>query len=218
LRRALICVFCLVTSAAYAPAGPHPSAGFIANPSLTVVLDFAGPSSNKAISQMKQEVDGIMREAGLHLEWRSFDEATGTSHPDLVVIRFRGACSLDPGSLKEDKAGTGVGPLAFTYSTDGVVQPFGEVACDKVAASVRSVLSPCDFLRADFLLGRALGRVLAHELVHMLTGSDAHAREGVAKARLSGKDLITNLLVLSPPDIKRLRELYSPIALARAGR
>jgi hypothetical protein len=63
------------------------------------------------------------------------------------------------------------------------------------------------FPKADLLFGRALGRVLAHELVHVLTGSEAHGREGVQRAALSGKDLISSALVLSPADLARLREL-----------
>jgi hypothetical protein len=217
MRRALICVFCLMTTAAIAPAGPHPSSSLSDTPNLSVVLDFAGPFSNQTVIEMKQETNEILRETGLHLEWVPLGEAVEKSHPDLVLVRFRGACMLDPAGLKGESTDPS-GPLAFTYSTDGVVQPFGDVACDRVAATVRSVLCGSDFSRADFLLGRALGRVLAHELVHMLTGSVAHARDGVTKAALSGKDLIANSLLLSPVDVKTLRRIFSPLALARAGR
>ncbi len=40
------------------------------------------------------------------------------------------------------------------------------------------------------LFGRALGRVVAHEFIHMLRNSKNHDREGVEKASLSGVDLI----------------------------
>jgi hypothetical protein len=62
-----------------------------------------------------------------------------------------------------------------------------------------------DFARKDELLGRALGRVLAHELVHMLTKSGEHSREGVQRPALSGKQLIADSLPLSAFDIDRLR-------------
>jgi hypothetical protein len=61
-----------------------------------------------------------------------------------------------------------------------------------------------DYARADLLVGRALGRVVAHELVHMLTKSGQHAREGVQKAALSGRQLIAASLPLSAVDIDRL--------------
>jgi hypothetical protein len=95
--------------------------------------------------------------------------------------------------------------MAFTYSTDGVVQPFGEVACDKVTSAVRSAMSGGDFANADVLLGRALGRVLAHEVVHMLSKSGAHGRTGVARPALSGSQLIAPELRLEPEDLERMR-------------
>jgi hypothetical protein len=213
MRRAPNCVLCLI---AFAPAALHASSN-LRSPNLTIVMGVTGPFSDKAVSEMQQETDGIMKEAGLRLEWISLSEAMESSHSDLVVVRFKGSCVLDPGSVKEYPPSAG--PLAFTYISDGIVQPFSEVSCDKVAAAVRSVLRPGDFPRADSLLGRALGRVLAHELVHMLTGSEAHGRDGVAKAALSGKELISNnSLQLSPNDLERLRWIYGRPSMARAGR
>lgn len=68
-----------------------------------------------------------------------------------------------------------------------IVQPFTEVSCSKVAASVSSALEGEGFPRADVLFGRALGRVLAHEQVHVLTGSEVHGGGGGQRAALSGK-------------------------------
>ena len=97
---------------------------------------------------------------------------------DLVLVRFTGKCVLEPvGYLYDER-----GPMAFTYSTDGVVQPFSEVACDKVTSVVRSAMSGGDFANADVLLGRALGRVLAHEVVHILSKS------ACARAHRGGQD------------------------------
>jgi hypothetical protein len=62
-----------------------------------------------------------------------------------------------------------------------------------------------DYSRADLLIGRALGRVVAHELVHMLTKSGVHGTEGVEKPALSGKQLIAGVLPLSVFDIDRLK-------------
>jgi hypothetical protein len=214
MRRALTCVFCLWICAACAPAGSLPPS--TPTPKLTIVLNFTGPFSARAASEMKHEAGGILKEAGLHLDWLGLTEAVKTTVQDLVVVKFNGACALDPLSLNEDQADAAGDALAFTYSTEGVVQPFSEVACNRVAAVVRAALCTCDFQRADLLLGRALGRVVAHELVHILTGSQAHAREGVAKAALSGRDLIAPFLALSPIDLHRLRQIFSRHAVARA--
>ena len=119
---------------------------------------------------------------------------------NLVVVRFKGRCVLDPVRWLYDERG----PLAFTYTTAGAVQPVSEVACDQVAAAARSAMSGRDFAHADLLFGRALARVVAHELVHILSKSGAHGREGVARAALSGSSLISPDLRLNPADLERI--------------
>ena len=168
---------------------------------LTVVLQFQGTHSDRSVSEMEREAAGILQASGLRLNWRLGAEASQESYPDLVVVQFKGACKMEPVPFVYDERG----PLAFTYSSDGTVQPFGEVACDKVAASVRSAMWGDDFRNADLLMGRALGRVLVHELVHMLTRSGEHGREGVERPALSGKQLVASSLQLSRSDLARLR-------------
>jgi len=65
-------------------------------------------------------------------------------------------------------------------------------------------MSGDDFAKADLLLGRALGRVLAHEVVHILSKSGAHGRTGVEKTALSGSQLIAPELRLGPDDLERI--------------
>jgi hypothetical protein len=167
---------------------------------LTIVLDFKGPHSLQSVAAMERETQEIFKDAGVHLDWKSREEASGVSFADLVVVRFNGACELPPAPLYDE-----LGPLAFTYETDGQVQPFSEVSCDRVGAFVRSGLHGGDFQKGDFLLGRALGRVVAHELVHMLTGAKEHSHEGVFKAGLTVEQLVAGELPLSLGDIERLR-------------
>ena len=157
-----------------------------ANPALTVVLDFQGPHSARSIDAMKREIEGLMQPSGMTFDWRFRAELGGAAVDNLIVVRFKGKCVLEPvGYLVDER-----GPLAFTYSTAGEVQPYSEVACDKVTAAVRSAMAGGDFARADILLGRALGRVVAHEMAHMLAKSGAHTHEGFTKPALSSKSLI----------------------------
>lgn len=167
---------------------------------ITIVLDFQGPRSESSVAEMKREFAGIMKDSDLRFDFRSRSQASQEELTDLIVVRFKGKCVLEPvGYLYDER-----GPMAFTYSTDGVVQPFSEVACDKVTSAVRSAMSGGDFANADILLGRALGRVLAHEVVHMLSKSSAHGRAGVAKTALSGSQLIAPELRLGREDLERL--------------
>ena len=68
-------------------------------------------------------------------------------------------------------------------------------------------MSGGDFNHTDLLFGRALGRVIAHEVVHMLSKSGAHGNQGVAKPALSGSSLIAPDLHLSPADLERIYTL-----------
>jgi len=154
---------------------------------ITIVLDFKGPRSERSIAEMKREFAGILKDSGVSFDWRTRDEAAGNSYTNLVLVKFKGKCVLEPvGYLYDER-----GPLAFTYANGGAIQPFSEVECDKVTAELRSAMFGGDFAQADLLLGRALGRVVAHEMIHILSNSKGHAREGVAKEALSGKDLIS---------------------------
>jgi hypothetical protein len=167
---------------------------------ITIVLDFQGPRSEQSVAEMKREFAGIMKDTAVRFDFRSRSQASQELFSDLVLVRFKGKCVLDPvGYLYDER-----GPMAFTYSTDGAVQPFSEVACDKVTSAVRSAMSGGDFANADLLLGRALGRVLAHEVVHMLSKSGAHGHTGVARTALSGSQLIAPELRLEPEDVERL--------------
>ena len=168
-----------------------------------MVLEFRGPHSERAVRAMEQEFEKIMKGSGLTFEWKQRAEADGAEFSNIVLVRFNGSCAMDPAGYLYDERG----PLAFTYSTDGAVQPFAEVACDHITASVRAAISDSDLGRADLLLGRALGRVVAHEFVHIVSKSGAHGREGVTREAISRAGLIANELPLSPEDFERLRKL-----------
>ncbi|MDP9170954.1 MAG: hypothetical protein M3N54_10085 [Acidobacteriota bacterium] len=170
--------------------------------SVTVVLDLKGNFSRQALLEMQRESSQIIRASGVRLDFRSRADAASGIYSDLVVMTFKGSCTFDPAPPIYDETG----PYAITRTANGEVQPFGEVDCDRVVNSVRSAMFGADYGRADQLIGRALGRVVAHEIVHMLTKSGQHGREGVEKAALSGRQLISASLPLSALDIDRLRQ------------
>jgi hypothetical protein len=169
---------------------------------ITIVLDFQGPRSEQSVTEMKREFAVIMKDAPVRFDFQSRAQALETWSQDLVVVRFKGNCVFEPAPYLIDERG----PLAFTYTTEGVVQPFSEVACDRVTKAMRSAMAGGDFSEADVLLGRALGRVLAHEVVHILSKSGRHGTSGVAKTALSGSQLIAPELRLEPGDLERIGE------------
>lgn len=167
----------------------------------TVILDFKGPHSGASVSEMEREAGLIMRSSGVQLYWRLPGDQS-LHYDNLVVMTFRGFCGFGQPLRRYYEPG----PYASTRITDGDVQPFGDVDCDRVVAAAGDAMAgDTDYLHGDQLVGRALGRVVAHELVHMLTRSNRHGSEGVAKASLSGKELIEESLALSMSDIERVK-------------
>jgi hypothetical protein len=154
---------------------------------VTLVLQFEGQQSPAAVASMKQEVTTLLKDAGTRIDFRLPDERGFLDEPgNLVVVKFRGNCRMSNTAPLYDERG----PLAFTHTADGQVLSFSEVECDRVTRSVRSALFGGDHDHADELLGRALGRVVAHELYHILGNTAGHASNGFAKKSLSGAQLI----------------------------
>jgi hypothetical protein len=196
MRPALFCVVFTVSLAMTAAADTVAPAR-----ALTVVLDFRDPHSGPAVLAMEHEIEHILSGTGVTLDWRIRGESPPETSGTLVVVRFKGRCMLEPvGYLYDER-----GPLAYTYSTDGQMQPFSEVACDRVVTSVRLGMFGGDYAHADQLFGRALGRVVAHELVHILSGEASHANAGVERRALSPDNLLAPELRLEPADVERVR-------------
>jgi hypothetical protein len=91
------------------------------------------------------------------------------------------------GPFTDDHNGVALGS---TYVSDGIVLPFGQVECDQLRASVQRVFGTQNPEQHERQLGLAMGKVLAHELYHMLAGSKAHTEHGVTKSALSPFELV----------------------------
>jgi hypothetical protein len=169
--------------------------------SIAIILDFEGQHPDRTMQFMESETERILEDSDLHLDWILREDAVTKSFPDLVVLRFKGDCGLRPIA----KAPKAVGSLAFTYTTDGVVQPFSQVSCDKVGAFLLSGRKRGSYKDPEKVMGVALGRVVAHELVHMLLGSGEHAETGVFKPGLTVDQLVSGELQLDEDDVDRLR-------------
>jgi len=84
MQRALSCV---IWFALAAPA-------LFGGKSLTLVLDFKGPHSAQTVREMQRETETILKDSGLHLDWRLREDAAKASYDDLVVLQFQGSCVL----------------------------------------------------------------------------------------------------------------------------
>ena len=141
--------------------------------------------SSPALDSARQEVDRLMEPAGFSVNWKSMaDRRAGDDFSRLVVVELKGNCTITgaiPNGLSTD-----IRSLASTSIVDGKVLPFSSVQCD----SLRKMLSSSQPGMKNF--GKAMGRVIAHEVFHMLAQTRAHATAGVSKSCFSIADLLTD--------------------------
>jgi len=185
---------------------------FAGGPSpIAVFMDFQSEPSVETLAQMKLEISAIMKPAGLDFDWRMMkDRQTGESFRDLVVLNFKGHCQtvgptydeLGPIAMRQ--------PLAFTRVSEGHVLPFSDVECDTIRNYIASNVASAQPREREGILGRALGRVVAHEMYHMLASTTEHAQGGVARSFHTRKDLTDPEFHFSARETKLLREISFP--------
>ena len=96
----------------------------------------------------------------------------------------------------------------------GAVLPIAEVQCDSVRRFIAADLGRTRSEQRDEILGRALGRVISHELYHILLRTTQHGREGIARPAQSSSDLVTERVAFARADELRLASV-SDEALSR---
>ena len=72
---------------------------------------------------------------------------------------------------------------------DGKVLPFAAVDCDRIRSLLGTALS-YSRSQASSLMGRAMARVLAHEIYHILADTTKHTSHGVTKRQFGTDDLL----------------------------
>ena len=149
-----------------------------------------------AVQEMKTEFSSLTEPLGLRAEWRSLtarDRMGETGR--LIVVRFLGACATtsEASSVESGQA------VASVQEIDGRILPFSDVHCDALVSLIRPSLKDRTTYQQRALLGRALARILAHEVYHVVGQTHDHASEGIAKARLNATELTTRTAQLSPP-------------------
>jgi len=163
------------------------------SPSVAVFLDFDSTPGNSSLEIMKREVDGLLKPSGIHLDWKLVRDNDGRhAFPGLVVMKFKGRCRAENGSEPSREFGS-LGEtfaLGSTQVANGHVLPYSEIECDQVRKALAYLHPGADQLERQHALGLALGRVVAHELYHILARTTEHAAQGLARASQSLRDLV----------------------------
>lgn len=158
---------------------------------LAVYLTVGSAQPAAPLENMKRELSGIMQAAGYRVIY-------GDPHtPDkngrvssLVVLELHGSCGMPAGNYRVERAVASGASLAETAVSDGIVLPFSRINCAILTRLIGPVLTDEAGAQRDYLYGRAMARVAAHELYHVMMGTRDHGHDGVAKPSFSVANLL----------------------------
>jgi hypothetical protein len=166
---------------------------------VTAVVLPEGRYSRLALREMIREAAHILKQSGISLQLQLGEPAKAVNGR-LVVVKLVGRCDMDgPPALQVS------GPLGWSHEANGVILPFSHLACENIRGAVQSARLAGYQLRGNFLLGRAMGRVLAHELYHVIANTTEHGGQGIARPALSPQELTSGQLELGPSDVATIR-------------
>jgi hypothetical protein len=141
------------------------------------------------MESIRDELASIMSPMGFHIEWRSISE--GSDYPEavkLAVITFKGQCDAS-GNLPVFHNGD---VLGLTHISNGVVVPFSDIDCDAIRAFLQRELWMRYSDTRSKTFGRAVARVLAHELYHVFAKTSKHRPCGLGKSVYTATELLSN--------------------------
>jgi hypothetical protein len=180
----------------------------LAGQPIGIFFDFSARPDAETLRSMESEVRQILAPAELDLRFEGVAQPPAQSFRKIVIVRFRGTCAGRTHRVAvqfEDANLLNFPTLGRTFLSDGRVLPYVQVYCDEVREFVPFIGRQS----AARTFGRALGRVVAHELYHALLSTRDHAHAGVARFAQSPRDLTCEKLALDGQSIDRLRELYA---------
>jgi len=167
--------------------GVLPAFGGSRDVPVRLYTSFQQTPPDAVLDSMQEELANILGPLGVVFEWRSLALATGNEvSAELVVIHFKGRCD----ALNLEPVDGIPGPLGWTHMSDGEILPFTDVNCDGIRLFMQRELLALPATERQAAYGRALARVLAHELYHIFARTTRHASWGIAKPAYSARDLL----------------------------
>lgn len=156
---------------------------------LVVSLKTDPHQAAEPVREMQREVSTLMRSVGYDVEWRKASAQAAPVSGSLIVLELRGVCQAParPADIAPLAKATS---LASSAVVDGAVLPFSWIDCGTLTRFVAPSLVREPGSKLDHLYGRAMGRLAAHEFMHVLSGRVDHDDAGIGKPYFSAKDVL----------------------------
>lgn len=166
---------------------------------VTAVVFPNGQYSKVALREMGREAEHIMKKSGVSLRWRLGAPPQAVSGY-LVVVKLLGRCDMDGSPAFQPH-----GPLGWAHAVNGAVLPFSDLDCENLRGAVQSAMLGGNHSHGNVLLGRAMGRVLAHELYHIVADTATHSHDGVTQSALTPRELTAGSLEMHSSDVESIQ-------------
>lgn len=178
--------------------------------SIALYTQFQQDPPKAVMESLQDELESLMSPLGLHFEWRNLNASRGHEVAvELAVVTFKGRCDITGLQLR----GASSGALGWTHVSDGVILPFSDVDCDRIRGFVQKELLALHPEDREEVYGRALGRVVAHELYHIFANTARHGSCGVGKAAYTVQELVAEDFQFEETESLALRSSKAHTAL-----
>ena len=180
------------------------------------------------IASLQDETASIWERYGVRLAWPRSTNPEGCTPPQasfVVLVSYEH--TNDSNAVMDELGSTRVIPGVIDHAPVCVNRETAERVLGRMTpVQLTRTLSRSNVSSAD--VGRAMGRVLAHELGHVLLAA-GHQRQGLMRPSFALEDLIrpqSETFTLSAPEVDRLRERFfsgvmptyrAPMASLRCG-
>jgi hypothetical protein len=183
------------------------SPAVFAGPQLQVHLRNAEHIPDATLVAIKLELASLMQSAGVNAELQNGFQTASENRGDLVIVELRGSCAPS----KPLRTKPNIARLGSSAVADGKVLPLSWVDCSVLTRMLEPHLTPSLKTQRDFVYGRAIARVIAHELYHVLGRTTAHTASGLAKAQFDYVDLLAARAEFGDAAIARLQNPSAPV-------
>jgi hypothetical protein len=169
---------------------------------ITLYTQFQIEAPKSVTDGVRNELKSIMDPVGLHFDWRRLSPATSNEvSVELAVLTFKGRCDAD--NLISARGNPGA--LGWTHISDGVILPFSDIDCDRMRTFLQRDLLSFPAEQRNEKFGRAMARVVAHELYHILANTTKHGSCGVGRASYSVNELLGGVFQFERKESEALR-------------
>jgi hypothetical protein len=169
---------------------------------LTVVLE-GQPLPDAVLSAMRSETQATVAASRVQLIWRIEERPKGELVGQVAIVHMLGHCDAETPIRSAEFRSE---PLGQTHIVNGEVLPFTDIRCDAVRRLVARDLRGVSLRQREELLGRAIGRVLAHELYHIMLHTTDHGHRGLSRAEQSSAALLAPSSSFAQSDEHRLAD------------